>query len=173
MSRILQAHKDAIYDWMYSIYPAMTIIWDDQDEAKPTDNYILLGIITSGNLDASADKLYPDDAGLIKDKITYRTYKNLTLSVNVFSQADYFQIADAIVDSQFYDDIRLTLKISGLVIRKSMPVTDLTAIEETNYTKRCSVDFMLAYTIDRTITASRLSRIRGEVDGAEFDVTQP
>ena len=169
MSRILQEHKDAIYDWMYSIYPAMSIIWDNQDEARPTDNYILLGVITSGNLDANADKLYPDGV----DKITYRTYKNLTLSVNVFSQADYFQIADAIVDSQFYDDVRLTLKISGLVIRKSMPVTDLTAIEETNYTKRCSVDFMLAYTIDRTITASRLSRIRGEVDGAEFDVTQP
>jgi hypothetical protein len=46
--------ENAIYDWVKMIHPSTLVIWDKQDANRPTTDYILLNIITAGNMEAKS-----------------------------------------------------------------------------------------------------------------------
>lgn len=163
----IATYKDAIRDWIYSLYPDKIIIWNNQDEPRPTTDYILLGIVTPAVMDCSADKHY-----LSNDKVRHIIYESMTVSVNVYSQSDYIDIMNRIMRSQYFDETRLLLKKAGLAIRKSTSPVDLSALEDTAFTNRCQCDFIFSYVAREDVTTPRLSRIAGDVDGIAFDVQQ-
>lgn len=163
----ISTYKDAINDWMYFLYPDKIIIWNNQDEPRPTTDYILLGIVTPAVMDCSADKVF-----LNTGKIRHITYESMTISVNVYSQSDYLDIMNKIMRSQYFDEVRLLLKKAGLAIRKSTNPVDLSALENTAFTNRCQCDFIFSYVAREDVTTPRLSRIAGDVDGIAFDVQQ-
>ena len=167
MSVVLQSFMDGIYDWIYYLYPDKIIIWNNQDEPRPTTDYILLGVVTPAVMDCSADKQY-----LTTDKVRYITYESMTISVNVYSQTEHGQIMNKIIRSQYFDEVRLLLKKSGLAIRKSTNPVDLSALEDTAFTNRCQCDFIFSYVAKEEVKTPRISRIAGDIDGIELDVEQ-
>lgn len=167
--RINQVFEDTIYDWVKMIHPTITVIWDKQDDPRPTTDYILLNIITAGNPESMAMP-YPKNPATTAT-VQYQTFENITVSVNVYSQDGYLDKMVKLQRSINFDTVKQFLKTKGLAIRKSNNILDLTEMVDTAYEYRCQCDFVFCYSTTTDINVYPISRIKGQVLGSTFDIT--
>jgi hypothetical protein len=166
--RISSDIENAIFDWVYSVHPTKVIIWDKQDVERPTTDYILLNIITAGNMEGRLSYL-----GVKAGKAVYESFEKLTVSINVFQQENYLDTMLKLQRSVETHTTKLLLKKLGLTIRTSSPILDLTQMIETGFEYRCQSDFIVAYTAKTEVIAEPIKRIKGEIMGIQMDVTKP
>jgi len=159
--------ENAIYDWVKMIHPSTLVIWDKQDANRPTTDYILLNIITAGNMEAKS-KL--SNNPITSGGITLQSFETMTVSINVFAQEGYLETMASLQRSTDFDEVKQYLRSQGLNIRSYGNIIDLTELVDTGYEFRCQCDFRFAYSKLTEIVVNPVSRIAGTVNDITFDV---
>lgn len=177
--RIEKAFEDAIYDYMAAVLDAsfgadvIPVIWDkqiadsnnNQSPKRPDLPYVTLNISTPPFKEGDSEIKYKEI-----DTYTLPMRKAFTVTASVYAGAEipggfgYFDVMTAITDGLELESFKSILRKAGLAIRGSENPVELSALLETVFEFRASVDIFLAY-------AKPVDDIAGQIDSVEVTGT--
>jgi len=173
--RFNQVKELAIYTWVSSVLPGLTVIWDKPKNPgkagdRPDLPYATLNIVAPPGTDGKPASEYKTT-----DIFTRKFKKEFTLSVNIFADDKYFEYAEGLLHSIYNVTIQESLAEAGLCVRAFGNLNDLSTLISNGYEYRCQIDFFMAYAedIDETIGQINTVESTGELspDGSTAIIT--
>ena len=161
MARLDAAKELAIGDFI-SDATGITTIWDkpssQTSKNRPSLPYCTMNIISISE-EGDVDIDYKSE-----DTYTYTNRQAFTLSVQIFSQDDYLDIAEKIRRAAYKESKRIPLKQAGIALREVGDTTDISALIETGFEKRAGIDLFMS-------TAVQEDEADGEIRSAKIEKT--
>jgi len=149
--RLSEAKELAVYTWVSTILPGLTVIWDKPNRQRPALPYATLNISSGPRGEGSPDMRYKE-----QDTFTHTIRKVITLTVNIYAENAYLSYMEELINSLNLSTTQGTLRAAGLAVRSNADPVDLSRLLDTTYEQRVSTDFFLAY-------AGELDDVSGEI----------
>jgi hypothetical protein len=179
----LAAIKDAIYTWVNNVTqgvledPNVQVIWRNQSEPLPARPCVTLKLISGPSPTDRDPSVFIGGAG---QPITSGMQMEAVLSVQVFGNANLpncpsaLQMANDINTSLFSYAQRAQLNEGGIAIQGLGKVSNLTALEETQYEERAGFEVELGLVqniVDHQTGIVQTVNIEKTVDETESEQT--
>lgn len=185
--RIEKTFEDAIYDYMAAVLDAsfganvVPVIWDKQiadsennpNPKRPPLPYVTLNISTPPFKEGDSEIKYKE-----LDTYTLPMRKAFTVTASVYAKAEipggfgYYDVMVAITDGLELESFKSILRKAGLAIRGSENPIDLTALLETVFEFRSSVDIFLAYAKPVDDITGQIDKVGMTGEIGDFEVSQ-
>lgn len=185
--RIEKAFEDAIYDYMAAVLDSsfgadvVPVIWDkqiadsknNQSPKRPPVPYLTLNISTPPFKEGNSEIIYKE-----LDTYTLPMRKAFTVTASVYAGAEipggfgYYDVMVAIMDGLELESFKSILRKAGLAIRGNENPIDLSALQETVYEFRSSVDIFLAYSKPVDDITGQIDKVEVEGTIGDFEVSQ-
>lgn len=166
MPRLLtQVQENALIDWVKTAtgLPGGKVIWDKPSISRPALPYATLDIPTTVN-DGRHERKFKS-----LDTWTISIGKLFTLNVQVISDDNHMDLASQIGDAIEREGLNSILLAVGIVAREVLDITDVSALLNTKFEPRGSVDVMMNYVKEYDDNEGEIQSVtvtgQGDLDG--------
>lgn len=154
--------QDAIFDFIVAAtgLAEEKVIWAMPDIERPVVPYITMNISSGPRKTGAAEVRFEGT----QDTFKYPMRKEITLTVNSYSQSGWLATLGGIVDALEIPTKQQILRDAGIAIITSEDPVDVSALLNDEHEGRGSVDIMLAY-------CDIVNDISGEIESVKIDQT--